>query len=104
MSNLELISYSCTNVLKRIENNFVFGKLEIEMAGRFPLESNFFVIRGMLRLEGGNVIFVALLASLFLPPLLLGARLFPRHAWASLVFCDRHWRGSTYRRIARASV
>ena len=80
MSNLELISYSCTNVLKRIENNFVFGKLEIEMAGRFPLESNFLVIREMLRLEGGNVIFVALLASLFSPPLLLGARLFPRHA------------------------
>lgn len=104
MSNLELISYSCTNVLKRIENNFVFGKLEIEMAGRFPFESNFLVIRRMLQSEDGNVIFVALLASLFSPPLLLGARLFPRHAWAGLVFCDRHWRGSTYRHIARASV
>ena len=70
MSNLELISYSCTNVLKRIENNFVFGKLEIEIADRFPLESNFLVIRGMLRMEGGNVIFAALLASLFSPPFL----------------------------------
>lgn len=37
MSNLELISYSRTNVLKRIENNFVFGKLEIEITDRFPL-------------------------------------------------------------------
>lgn len=104
MSNLELISYSCTNVLKRIENNFVFGKLEIEIIDRFPFESKFLVDRGMPRFEGGNVIFVALLASLFSPPLLLGARLFPRHAWAGLVFCDRHWRGSTYRHIARASV
>ena len=104
MSNLELISYSCTNVLKRIENNFVFGNLKIEIADHFPLESNFLVIRGMLRMEGGNVIFAALLASLFLPPLLLDARLFPRHAWAGLVFCGRHWRDSIYRRIARASV
>ena len=104
MSNLELISYSCTNVLKRIENNFVFGNLKIEMAVRFSLESNFLVIRGMLQSEGGNVIFVALLASLFSPPLLLGARPFPRHVWAGLVFCGRHWRDSIYRHIARASV